>query len=362
MNIGLIFVLGFCSIPFYILESGSVQPSHVILLIFSFAIILSKHIGFRVNVNRSYLLFFINVLIINLAYSLVYEKTEFLIYSLALFLNLIIFTSVCSITNNIGIYIFLKKNFSKAIFLIFLILLILWWLGLGEYRFGGRYNGFFNDPNQMAFFVLCSISLGCAYTYNLKLSILIVLLGVVLITLTFSRSALTGLFFSFLCFLGWGGYRLFKKNILILLMIIFFLCISFLLFYKYKFSLEYFNVYIDRFFNTDFSDQADIRGYTRILEYPEYLLFGAGQGFEQRFGTDNEIHSTWLGILFYYGVLGFYFFMKPIFDIFFRLDMKRKILFIAPMLYGFSTFSARTTVFWIFIGLFYILSIHKERS
>ena len=46
--------------------------------------------------------------------------------------------------------------------------------------------------------------------------------------------------------------------------------------------------------------QLEVRGYLRIIQYPQYLFFGAGQGMDERFDNINgyEVHSSFAGVLF----------------------------------------------------------------
>jgi phage shock protein PspC (stress-responsive transcriptional regulator) len=191
---------------------------------------------------------------------------------------------------------------------------------------------------------------------------MIVVCALFLVTLTMSRSGLLGIFFLFISFLLY----FWKSNYKSIAYVIFF-CLTF-------FAILIFNAdvlvntvlvqsYIDRAANTSLEEQADIRGYTRIINYSEYLLFGAGQGLDSRFGLDVEIHSTWAAFLFYYGVFGFSLFMYLIIKIFINLNIKQKLLFLAPLMYSFSTFGARTIIFWIFVAFFYYAAyyVNKDR-
>ena len=49
------------------------------------------------------------------------------------------------------------------------------------------------------------------------------------------------------------------------------------------------------------------RCWDRLIDYPEKLLYGAGEGYYSRFPsalfTNNEIHSSIFGPLFYYGII-----------------------------------------------------------
>lgn len=67
---------------------------------------------------------------------------------------------------------------------------------------------------------------------------------------------------------------------------------------------------VNRFNEKGLDDTFAGRGYDRICKYPEYLLFGAGEGAHYRFAEKSlflgEIHSSWAGVLFYYGIIDLY--------------------------------------------------------
>lgn len=64
---------------------------------------------------------------------------------------------------------------------------------------------------------------------------------------------------------------------------------------------------VDRFVVGGAYDTFATRGYDRILNYPEYILFGAGEGAYERFRSElygSELHSSFGTLLFCYGIPG----------------------------------------------------------
>ena len=101
--------------------------------------------------------------------------------------------------------------------------------------------------------------------------------------------------------------------------------------------------------------QVEGRGFDILLDFPEHLIFGAGQGgYDIYSPTAHEIHSTWFGILFYYGAFGLILFLYFLYKIYRRLAFADRMLFLAPMIYGFTTYNARTTIFWFLIAVFFL--------
>ncbi|MEO1866363.1 MAG: hypothetical protein ABGX98_11460 [Pseudomonadota bacterium] len=359
--------LGLFLSQYYILPSGYVQPAHLLFVAFFLLVVVSqKGIVPSANakiVNGSLYLFVFYVAFINLAWSLYYQDLSFNFFSVYLVYDLLLFFSVFSF-----LYTFQKfRGFLVAIFIALLALLLCWMVGAGEYKFGARYNGFFNDPNQMAFWVLC-----CCSTFLLlnkhgyKYRLLLFFIAVVLIMATMSRSALVGLAFIFAAMLcgfykdGAGSNE--KRSSLrlpaaVILTLVFVSLSIFVLLY----SADAEDV-VQRFASTDIGQQADIRGYGRLFNFSEYLFFGAGQAFDERFGHTVEIHSTWVAFLFYYGIIGFSLFCVFIIGILKKLTLYDRLIAAAPLVYGFSTFGARTPVFWIFLASLYYVSSRYNRE
>lgn len=358
----ILFLLAFFLTPFYFFSSGSLQPSHVFFLLFSFFVLFkfSKY-SLESSVFKLFFPFYFYVIFINGFYSLIYQDFSFLHYSAALTLNGLTFLSLIIFLRNSDIKEYFLSNISFYIIILLGFLLFLWAVGLGNYKFSPRYNGFFNDPNQMAFFVLCCGSIGCLFSKKLYQYILLIILSLFLVLLTQSRSGLVGsAFLTFSLFLYY--FKLNFKS----LFYFFTSIVVFALFIFFKiddiFSNDYISPLIDRTSGIDVSEQADVRGYTRILNYSEYLFFGAGQGLDYRFGAAGEIHSTWAGFLFYYGIVGLGLFLYIIFSIFFKLNLKEKCLLLAPLMYSFSTFGARTIIFWVLLAFFYYVAFYLNKQ
>ena len=351
-----LWALGVLMSQFYVLPSGLPQPAHLLFALnflllgffYSFAIPFRSH---DERLTALFLLAFCAyVVIANLAWVLVEQNPAFIKASIYWIYGLLMFLFLLPSLGKERV----RRGVVLACGLSIALLFLFWAAGLGRYEVGSRYQGFFNDPNQMAFYVICVFS---TFFYLLRgkgsgqLLFTIGVISVVLVFVTQSRSALLGIFFSLL-----AAYLRFIDNLSvgsggrdrILAVIIGIMAVP--LFLYLLFSLETADVAISRFSGTDVASQAEIRGYTRLIEFPAYLLLGSGQGLDMRFGTRHEIHSTWVAVLFYYGIAGFTIFMAFIARIFLRLDLAGKIAFLGPVFYGISTYGARTPIFWVFLA------------
>ncbi|MDI5934370.1 hypothetical protein [Halomonas kalidii] len=351
-----LWALGVFLSQFYVLPSGLPQPAHLLILLnfLLMAYFYSLNFHYQSYYERRTVLFLMAfcayVVIANLVWMLMEQNPVFMKATIYWLYSVILFIFLLQALGDDHV----RKSVAAAAFLSIAVLFLFWALGLGRYEVGSRYNGFFNDPNQMSFYVICVFSIffylvrgkGAGY---LVFSLAVV--SVILVFLTQSRSALLGVFFSLV-----AAYLRLNGEIAIghgdrdkLVAIVIGLMAVPLVIYMI-FSLDMAGAALSRLQSTDYGAQADIRGYSRLLHYPEYIFLGSGQGVDERFGTRHEIHSTWFGVMFYYGLAGFILFITFIARIFFRLDVAGKVAFLAPVLYGIATYGARTPVFWFFLA------------
>jgi hypothetical protein len=99
------------------------------------------------------------------------------------------------------------------------------------------------------------------------------------------------------------------------------------------------------------------RGYMRVIDHPQYLFYGAGQGRDERFGEIDgevyEIHSSPVAVLFYYGFLGLVLFAAFLWRLF---SAKWNLLFLSPLLvYGLFTYGLRAPYFWVALGFLAVM-------
>lgn len=345
-----------CSIvssQFYIFPSGLPQPSHIIfavIILFTAFGFFTKGFDKKDRVFYKYIFLFLGYsTLLNLIWSIIEQDPKFLLATVYWFFGVGLLISCVKYLNDENHI----KVFKVAIFIGILMLAVFSAVGLGDYKFFPRYNGFFNDPNQMAFWVICLLSVFILVSSksNSKLIILFLSgLSIYIVMASLSRSALVGLFFViigiYLKVQGFGSSKDFKKA-----MLTGFLSLCFIIGVVLYSDFDFSNLdIVERMLNTRFDEQADIRGYYRAIQFPEYLFLGAGQGLDFRFNSPHEIHSSWMALFFYYGFVGSMLFLLFLSKIFFRLGVAEKFIFLGPLFYGFSTYGLRTPVFWLFLA------------
>jgi hypothetical protein len=106
------------------------------------------------------------------------------------------------------------------------------------------------------------------------------------------------------------------------------------------------------------------RGYSRLVEHPEYLALGAGEGDFGRLTTRNEkeFHSSLGNILMSYGVVGLGLLLAFFFVVFQSSPRINLFYFGLIMLYGVTHMGMRDTMLWIFLGLVYVQGVAEESS
>src|SRR5690606_38741470 len=284
---------------FYFWSSGVPQFSHIFIM-GAILLLFNKSSSINIEYSNTILLFVAYAICVNFSWYLIVLDSSYMMSTVYWIFNLLFFLLMMNL-NEVQINFFHEK----LLFLIpdsYIVGIIIWVIGLGRYDFEPRYNGLFNDPNQMAFWVLstCAIYLYISGS-NFK-KIIVYFLALFLILLTMSRSASIGFLMLTLGFIFSQKGDLDKR---ILVFFGTFVCFSILCYFLYNMGV--FDNIVLRFIEgfDQRNSQAEGRGLLNFLDYPQYLIFGAGQGAHWLYSpANNEIHSTWLGILFYYGIIG----------------------------------------------------------
>ena len=117
-------------------------------------------------------------------------------------------------------------------------------------------------------------------------------------------------------------------------------------------------------------DSLEARGFPRLVEYPEYILTGAGEGglfrFDESDGSDpdaqiHEIHSTFLTILFSYGLIGTAAFIGAIGRLY-RLSSHGSFVYVLPpFFYGLTHQGLRFSFLWLLLAVIAVLGITTEQ-
>jgi hypothetical protein len=368
--------LSVLSTAFYVFPSGYPQPGHVLLSLLVVSV-LWKFKSVKFGPTEKILLgFLVYVVLINALFFWIHSSMEFLISAVYWIFGVLLLLTLRQIFLTDSR---LALSIPIALILVTSISLFLSVLGNSDFFWGKRLIGTFNDPNQMSYWLLCSL-VGTALASNLTKWInpnTVLPLFMPIFFLAFlagSRSASLGLTVAFGALVGWlfstarnRPNRLIgseKQAGVAVLALVTALVLFMLVLYGVNDAVE---VAVDDLLNRvrkiDIYWHLDIRGYTRLTEFPQFLLFGAGQGLDGRFHEGlYEIHSSFMGVLFYYGIFGFLLFFGFVYSLVKdRLSGWQLLIFSAPFVYGLFTFGLRTPIFWIMLSVLYTIPRKSEQ-
>ena len=268
-------------------------------------------------------LFIAFVAFINVAYWLYYGDTGLLLavaYFVFNLLNVIEFRWLVHQKN-------FMRNFVAANFLCILIQVGVYFSGYGRWYDGVRYMGTFNDPNQLAFFVMSRFFILFVIYNHLKSGDRKEKIGVfaafALTLFLIVQAASTGMLLGTAVFAAlWLIYTFAKdksaKKLFVLVGIFFVgmvvLSVDEVKLFNFSFleGTSLFERLTEKINemggNSGFEGYIIDRNLQAFFEKTYYILWGAGEGAFGRF-TDvaklGELHSTILGLLFYYGIVPF---------------------------------------------------------
>lgn len=344
--------LGVALFPFYAFPSGGVQPAHLVLAFF-FALLFSV----KAFPSSPWVLFLLGLVAyifsIEYYYFLNGASPKGLVNSIYFLYNTALASAVFVACRENGIR---SVKIGVFISVISIILLYFCQLFLGES--GGRFSGFFNNPNQLGFFSVVLVSLSFLFyrsnVIHYLSSVGLVAASVILAILSLSKAAMIPVFISaFFVLMPANGGRLGKSAWAALAI---------------TFSFSAAAMYIHGVFD-DYRVVSRLSGMfsesDSSLEARGYLVFVSGGGLQKIFGMGSEntkmilggseIHSTLASIYTNYGAVGFFLFAcafgiwaKKIWSGFGLLGV---FCITGPaMLYGLTHNGSRFSIFWILFG------------
>jgi hypothetical protein len=219
----------------------------------------------------------------------------------------------------------------------------------------GRQSLFFNDENQLGYFCLLAaiIFILGARRFLLPLGYQLLVYGALgyLAALSQCRSALLALGTLVLVALLGRPLR-------------FLLAIAAISGIYFIITLEPSLVgqYRDRFVTQGEYDTLSTRGYDRIVNHPEHVVLGAGEGAYRRFRSDlygTELHSSYGTLLFCYGLPGTSFFVLGLLLICKR-DLMYALYLLPVFVYGSAHQGLRFAFFWTMLAFLCCLALGSE--
>lgn len=347
----LCFLIFFLLKPFYLLPSGSIQIGDMFLVL-SFAFhIYNKRFNI-VIIDKTFVYFLLCVFAINGAYFLKFQNEEFLkscLYYLFNFMVIICFRN------------FLKDpDFLKKLEIVckinIIVQIILFITGIGEYWFGTvRYIGTYNDPNQLGFAIISTFFI--IYILNAKHLLIYFALSVFLIFQTYSTGMLLAItvLVAFYIITNINISKIKIKPITLVVALVIIVTVMFIV-YRHGFI----NINWDRFRVDSKLNKGDNaissflkdRNMEIITKYPEYFIYGFGEGYTNRFyGYGGELHSTVISLWYYYGIIPYTFIVKWVVDNVKKMSFHIAPTIIALLIEAVTLVNHRQPAFWMIIIL-----------
>jgi len=361
--------MGLIFIPFYIFPSGGIQISDLFFFISILIFITRKksYIIFKelkYSSNLIYLRIFIFwTLIVNLTVFIFWFQTNTLLSS---FYYLYDYTVMILA---LAFYRLSGNSFLKIVYYSFFISIVLVFLAAIlnlDYLFADKYffrrAVTFNNPNQLGYWALMAVVviliIRNVFILNKVKHYKIIFFLAIPLTLYLSIISLSkASTISILVLFILNSIKNLKITIFISL-----LCVISFSYFEIA-EVDFISRIDNRLSNIGKADDDNLEGrnYDRIWKYPEYLVFGAGEGtIEQRFERDNEIHSTFGTIIFSYGFIGTLTFFLFLFSLF-RDNKYSFLLFLVPLiLYSFTHMGLRSKTFWLIFTLIIIYNKNKK--
>jgi hypothetical protein len=368
--------------PFYVRASGQVQPADGFLMLYFFCTVYrdfkAEVLVPNIKKNKLFYIFLVFAIMINAFYHKVVPDPRFLFSSLYL-----VYMGVVVYSYDSGIN---KELIDKIRYILYgnlMIQFLIYSSGLGRLYYelweegATRYMGTFTDPNQFGFYIF--IVLLFAYltkhekadTYLFPITSV---MGIFLVIQSKSLAAFLGLAVLYtLALLRFIGEKFRVNKVILCVMLI--LTTTGVVYYFIPTSdfriedVEYNTVNRIRYkiYNVIYADGIkDIlreRAAEKIINYPEYFIYGAGEGNYERYYPEpvNEIHSSFINLFFSYGLIPFAILMGWFKKRLKGLNAVSLVCFITILIESMFLVNYRQALFWVlWITLFYLNEPQKN--
>ena len=368
--------------PFYVRASGQVQPADGFLMLYFFCTVYrdfkAEVLIPNIKKNKLFYIFLVLAIMINAFYHKVVPDPRFLFSSLYL-----VYMGVVVYSYDSGINKGLIDKIRYILYGNLMIQFLIYSSGLGRLYYelweegATRYMGTFTDPNQFGFYIF--IVLLFAYltkhekadTYLFPITSA---MGIFLIIQSKSLAAFLGLAVLYaLALLRFISEKFRVNKVILCVMLI--LTTTGVVYYFIPTSdfriedVEYTTVNRIRYkiYNVIYADGIkDIlreRAAEKIINYPEYFIYGAGEGNYERYYPEpvNEIHSSFINLFFSYGLIPFAILMGWFKKRLKGLNAVSLVCFITILIESMFLVNYRQALFWVlWITLFYLNEPEKN--
>lgn len=348
--------------PFYFWSSGLPQVADIIIVLLFISLILKNKLTIQLSLNyKKFLIvlstFVFYVALVNIIWMIILNgSSSFLTTTMFYLFNFFAVITILLLNVEYGDLIF--DITYMAVISSLLIQMFIYLIG-GGYT-GGRQTAGFNNPNQLGYFSLLSLSLLLFTSQYRKTKPSWLIIGIAMSAILCFSSLSKAAIISFTGMLGFYIFSKSKdkdlKRKVVTVIIISSIVFIFLYYYTDIIKTNALYLSVERRINSiglDSDDNLVGRGYDRIFKHPEYLLFGAGEGEYSRFNNYNmEFHSTLGNILVSYGLIGLSLFISIIIISIKNDGFYTWYIIFFILIYGLTHNGVRNSMFWMLLALY----------
>lgn len=231
---------------------------------------------------------------------------------------------------------------------------------------GVRVTGFFNNPNQLAYYSICAMgALLVLYRFSVPVRLLplgALASGVLGVLGAASLAAMGGMMF--LVF----GYALANLGSLregVRFAALAVLALGAVVVFDVSSGggiSENLDARMDRV-GAKAGDWFEERKYDRVMAFPEYWALGAGEAHRERFYPydGHEVHSSFGNLLLSYGMSGLVLFLILLWTAVRRAPLAVWMVLTAPLVYSLTHMGLRTTMFWVLLAVIWWVYGRSQR-
>lgn len=367
-----LYSLYFIITPFYLWSSGLPQIGDILLVITMILYLFQNKFELRYRSKTKFFLLLIFVLLcwiisVNLIWAFILQKETSFFRPIMFYLyNFMVVLLTISLFTQHG-KIFLNK-IARTILISITIQIILFFIS-GNYT-GQRATGTFNNPNQLGYYAIFVSGFLMFINNYIKIKTKYFIIGIifsgVLVLASLSNAAIISWSILYISYLFTKTKN--KKQRKTILVITAILCIASVSIYMNTTIIQdnlFFQAIENRLIQTKdkIDGSSSVRGYDRITDYPQYWIFGAGEGEYQRFtGHGGELHSTIGTIQASYGLVGSMIFFFIIISSTKSGFYKKNYIIFSILLYGLSHNGLRDSMFWILLSIMACSSEFDEKE
>ncbi|MCK2183057.1 hypothetical protein [Halomonas getboli] len=350
---GTFLLLGLSLASFYLFPSGLPQPTDFVLLPFIASMLLVALRDDRGLLHHRFMLAWLAlvawVTLVCLGWVVVYQDRGFLLYLLFVLYNFLLGVSLLRFLMSVPSALALIRGG-----LVIALAVAFGGVALDLLLGRVRATGTFNNPNQLAFFSLCSlVILLASFDFRPPLRPLPLIGAACAVGNILAASSLGAMSGLVLVTLGWlvagmGQLRhLLRIALLVPLLLMAVVGFDAVTGGRIEHNLT---ARFDRAPEKVDGIYED-RQYQRMVIFPQYNLLGAGEGSRERFAPYGkaEIHSSFGTMLFSYGVPGLALFLTVLALTVWGAPPHAWLMLAGPMLYSVTHNGLRTTVFWLML-------------